>query len=147
MVGSVVAIGGPAIGIATAGVMVKLRNLVIVPLPGGSATDAIPMTNGALLAVNDCLLEILPGSAIVANTAASVRDCSIVRNGSEAVAARSDGLGAVSLAVSNSMIANNGTGFFNEVATPGTFESAGNNALRNNTTPKTGTVSVVTPLE
>jgi hypothetical protein len=45
-VGSVVAAGGVAIAIATADVHVALRNLVIVPLPGGGDTGGLSMTNG-----------------------------------------------------------------------------------------------------
>ena len=71
--GSVVAIGGPAISIATAGAKVKLRNLVIVPLPGGSGTDGISMTGGISLTVQDCLLENLPGNAISAIGAFAIR--------------------------------------------------------------------------
>ncbi len=40
VVGSVVATGGPAINISTAGVNVALRNLVITPLPGGQEPTA-----------------------------------------------------------------------------------------------------------
>jgi hypothetical protein len=72
-VGSVVAAGGPAININTAGVKVALRNLVIVPLPGASGSDGINMFNGAGLTVEQCLLANLPGSGIVVQTAAIVR--------------------------------------------------------------------------
>jgi hypothetical protein len=245
--GSVVAVGGPALSIATAGVKVKLRNLVIVPLPGAGGTDGISMTSGTSLTVQDCILENLPGSAIVVsgaavvrimdttmrdngvsglilqdgarasiarvtisgNTAASgllvlgaaagttttadisgstvdgnllgifafstnataglkvsVRDSGIYRNGSQALAARSDAGGSVSLSMSGSTVSNNGEGIrviggaskvwanantvsnngiglINELANPGVLESAGNNALRNNGTDKVGTVAVI----
>ena len=71
--GSVVATGGPAISIATAGVAVKLRNLVIVPLPGAGGTNGITMTAGAKLSVQNCLLENLSGGAISVSTPAVVR--------------------------------------------------------------------------
>jgi hypothetical protein len=57
VVGSVLANGGDAIDIATAGVNVALRNLVIVPFPGGGGTSGIVMTNGATLTVDNCLIE------------------------------------------------------------------------------------------
>ncbi len=85
--GSLVAAGGNAVNIATAGVKVALRNLVIVPLPGGGGTGGIVMTAGAALTVENCLIANLPGDAIVVNTAASVRvtNTTIRDNGSVAV--------------------------------------------------------------
>ncbi len=81
--GSVVATGGPAINIATAGVKVALRNLVIVPLPGMGATGGINMTAGTRLTVENSLIAGLPGDAINVNAAASVRvtDTTIRGNG------------------------------------------------------------------
>jgi hypothetical protein len=81
--GSVVAAGGNAIEIATAGVEVALRNLVIVPLPGGGGTGGISMTNGAALTVENCLVANLPGTGIDVVAAASVRvtDSAIRDNG------------------------------------------------------------------
>jgi len=71
-VGSVVAAGGRAINIATAGVKVALRNLVIVPLPGGGGTGGIYMTNGLGLTVENCLVANVPDTGIHVNTGASV---------------------------------------------------------------------------
>ena len=65
--GSVVAIGGNAIDIATAGVKVSLRNLVIVPFIGGGGTNGINMTAGTSLTVENCLIANLPGTGIIAN--------------------------------------------------------------------------------
>ena len=64
--GSVVAIGGNAINIATANVKVSLRNLVIVPFIGGGGTNGINMTAGASLTVENCLIANLPGAGIIA---------------------------------------------------------------------------------
>jgi len=72
-VGSVVATGGPAISIATAGVKVSLRNLVIVPLPGGGGTEGVLMTNGSSLTVEQTLLSGLTGVAILVNAPATVK--------------------------------------------------------------------------
>jgi hypothetical protein len=71
--GSVVATGGSAISIATAGVKVTLRNLVIVPLPGAGGTRGIEMTAGAALTVEGCLIASLAGEGIRVSTPASVR--------------------------------------------------------------------------
>jgi hypothetical protein len=65
--GSVVALGGNAINIATAGVKVALRNLVIVPFAGGGGTGGINMTAGASLRVETCLVANLPGVGISVN--------------------------------------------------------------------------------
>ncbi len=82
--GSVLAIGGNAINIATAGVKVGLRNLVIVPFTGGGGTDGINMTAGVSLAVQNCLIANLPGNGIsIAANGASVlvTDTTIRGNG------------------------------------------------------------------
>ena len=71
--GSVVATGGNAINIATGGVKVALRNLVIVPLPGGGGVSGVNMTAGAGLTVENCLIANLPQNGIVVYAAATVR--------------------------------------------------------------------------
>jgi parallel beta-helix repeat protein len=71
--GSVVATGGNAIHIATAGVNVVLRNLVIVPLPGGGGQHGIYLSAGDRLTVEDCLVAGLPQSGIYVEAGASVR--------------------------------------------------------------------------
>lgn len=72
-VGSVVATGGNAINIATAGVKVALRNLVIVPLPGAGGFNGISMGAGSGLTLEQCLVAGLPGSGLVVQAEASVR--------------------------------------------------------------------------
>ena len=71
--GSVVAAGGNAINIATTGVKVALRNLVIVPLLGGGGNGGIYMSAGASLTIEDCLIANMPGTGINVATSASVR--------------------------------------------------------------------------
>ena len=71
--GSVVAISGNAINIATAGVRVSLRNLVIVPFVGGGGTNGISMSAGASLTVENCLVANLPGDGIVVAGPVNVR--------------------------------------------------------------------------
>jgi hypothetical protein len=72
-VGSVLAIGGDAFVINTGGVSVTLRNLVLVPFPGGGGTNGINMTAGAALTLEGCLIASMPQSGIFVGTAASVR--------------------------------------------------------------------------
>jgi hypothetical protein len=81
-VGSVLSSGGNAIDIATAGVKVALRNLVIVPFPGAGANGVV-MTNGALLTIENCLIANMPFSGIsVLNTATlRITDSTIRDNG------------------------------------------------------------------
>ncbi len=55
-VGSVVAVGGPAISIPTASLKVVLRNLVIVPFPGGGGTGGVVMSDASALVLEDCLI-------------------------------------------------------------------------------------------
>jgi hypothetical protein len=90
VVGSVVATGGPAINIATAGVEVALRNLVIVPLPGAGGTSGVVMTLGAALTVENCLITNLSGSGISVSNPADVRvtDTTIRGNSGSAVVVR-----------------------------------------------------------
>src|SRR4051794_1600870 len=72
-VGSVVALAGDAIDVATAGVKLTLRNLVIVPFPAAGAVNGVNMASGAALTLENCLVAGLPQSGIVVNAAASVR--------------------------------------------------------------------------
>ncbi len=89
--------GGPAISIATAGVKVSLRNLMIVPGTGG--TSGIVMTSGAKLTVERCLIANLPQYGIDVNAAArvlitdtTIRDNGLdglrLRNGAKVIVAR-----------------------------------------------------------
>jgi hypothetical protein len=79
----VVATGGSAIRINTAGVKVALRNLVLVPLPGAGGVHGILMNAGAGLTVDNCLIANMPTNGIVVTTGASVRitDTTIRDNG------------------------------------------------------------------
>ncbi len=69
-VGSVVAtgIGGYAINIYNPGVEVVLRNLVIVPFPGGGGTNGVVMTAGNSLTIENCVIADMPGSGIFVGT-------------------------------------------------------------------------------
>ncbi len=81
VVGSVVATGGPALYIGASGLEVALRNLVIVPLPGGGATWGIRMAGNSSLTIENSVLANLPASA-VATSAGSLRVANSVIRGS-----------------------------------------------------------------
>ena len=107
-VGSVVATGGPAISIATAGVKVSLRNLVIVPLPGAGGTDGVVMSNGASLTVEQTLVSGITGVGIRVTTASTVKIVdTTIRGGHEGLRLQ-DGAGAT---VTRSVIGASGTGY------------------------------------
>jgi hypothetical protein len=74
-IASIVAVAGtPAINIATAGVRVALRNLVIVKNASNPGPSGIIMDNGLLLSVEDCLFANLTDNAVyVHDTTASVQ--------------------------------------------------------------------------
>jgi hypothetical protein len=72
-VGSVLAIGGPAILIATPNVSVTLRNLVITTLPGGAGTYGIHIANGTGLMVDNCQIAGLPSTGIWIDAGVQVR--------------------------------------------------------------------------
>jgi parallel beta helix pectate lyase-like protein len=109
-VGSVVATatgGGPAISIATPGVNVSLRNLVIAPLAGAGGTDGISMTNGSSLTVEKCQVANVAGSGIFVANAVSVQvtDTTIRDNGVHGLWLTNGASGIVA----RSLITGNGT--------------------------------------
>ena len=71
--GSIVASGGPALILATPGIDVTLRNLVIGPLPDSAATDGISMNAGNSLTIDRCTVANLPQRGIVVTAPVSVR--------------------------------------------------------------------------
>jgi hypothetical protein len=79
--GSVVAKGGNAIDIATPGVKVALRNLVVVPVVGGGGMNGIVMTAGAALTVEKCLIAnlLVNGIYVSANGASVLVTDSVIR--------------------------------------------------------------------
>jgi hypothetical protein len=113
-VGSVLAIGGPAIGIATASVNVALRNLRIVPLAGGGGTSGISMTNGASLTVENCVISNLPGDGVAVTGSIAVRiDGTTIRNNGGNGLTAKDGASA---AVTRSTISRHGSSSFGILA-------------------------------
>jgi hypothetical protein len=120
--GSVVAAGGNAINIATPGVKVALRNLVIVPLPAAGGTNGISLSNGLSLTVEGCLVANLPGTGILAS-AGSVRvtDSTIRDNGVHGISIRNGARATVTRAA---VSGNGDTGIHVYGGVPGTLTTA-----------------------
>jgi hypothetical protein len=95
--GSVVASGGSAISIATAGVKVALRNLVIVPVPGAGGIHGVFMSAGTSLTVENCVIANLPQVGILVDALAILRvaDTTIRDNGSYGIALLNGARGTV----------------------------------------------------
>jgi len=72
-VGSVVAIGGPAISITAASLTVALRNLVIVPLSGGGGTHGVHMTGASALTIEHSLIANVPTDGVLVQGAGTVK--------------------------------------------------------------------------
>lgn len=73
VLGSVVALGGNALVIGTAGVKVTLRNLDVRPFPGNTAMTGISMTAGSALTLEGCNVSGFSGGfAMLVSTAAQV---------------------------------------------------------------------------
>jgi hypothetical protein len=123
-VGSVVALGGPAFNIATAGVSVSLRNLMIVPFPASGGTHGIVMTDGNSLTVQETLIANLPGGGIDVNALAGTRvkimDSVIRNNGAIGVYLR----GGAIADISNSKITGNSYGVLVEGSVASTITTA-----------------------
>ncbi len=71
-VGSLVSNGAPALAISTAGLVVALRNIVIVPFPGSAPAKGITMTAASKLTIDQSLFSGL-GQFAVEATAGSVK--------------------------------------------------------------------------
>jgi hypothetical protein len=123
-VGSVVALGGAAFNIATAGVSVSLRNLVIVPFPGSGATDGIMMTNGNSLTIQETVIASLPDNGVyvsaIAGTRIKIMDSVIRNNGNFGVFLR----GGAIADISNSKITGNYSGVRVDGSVAGTITTA-----------------------
>jgi hypothetical protein len=82
-VGSVLAIGGPAISITASSLKVALRNLVIVPLAGGGGTNGVTMTGASTLFIENSLIANLPVDAVVVTGTGKLKVVNtIIRNNS-----------------------------------------------------------------
>jgi hypothetical protein len=97
-VGSVVAAGGPAISITAAGLAVALRNLAIVPLPGGGGSHGVNMTGVSALTIEHSLIANLPSNGVFVLGTGSVKiaDTIIRGNSTYAVVLQNGATGTIS---------------------------------------------------
>jgi aldose sugar dehydrogenase len=80
-VGSVAAIGGPAVSVSAANLNVALRNLAIVGLPGAAGTHGVSLTGASTVTIENSLVANLPGYGLhVAGVGAMRIVNSTVRN-------------------------------------------------------------------
>jgi len=107
-VGSVVAIGGPAISIPVNDVEVSLRNVSIGPIPGGGGTDGVVMTGASTLLIEGSVMSRLDGNAITVAGAGTVyvTECILRDNGNYAMWLQGGATGSVS----RTQILNNAAG-------------------------------------
>jgi hypothetical protein len=90
-VGSVVALGGPAVDISASGLKVSLRNLVIAPFPGTSGfPPGIRMTGASALTIENSVIANLPNNGVQVTGAGTLKitDTVIRSNGGYAVELR-----------------------------------------------------------
>jgi hypothetical protein len=97
-VGSVLAIGGPAISIATGSLKVALRNLVIVPLAGGGGTRGISMTGASKLFIENSLIanQVSDGIYVLGTGTLKITNTIMRNNGNYAVNLQDGASGEVS---------------------------------------------------
>ena len=105
-VGSILAIGGPAIDITAAGLQVGLRNLVIAPLPGGGATNGVNMTGNSKLTIEHSLIANLPFYAVNISCTCKLKIANTTLRNNTYYAVRLDG-GATAEISGTQMLANN----------------------------------------
>ncbi len=107
-VGSVLAIGGPAVDIAASGLTISLRNLVIVPLTGGGGTYGVNMTGTSTLTIENSLIANLPYSGVYATGTGKVEIANTIirNNGGYAVYLQN----GASADISGTKMLNNGNG-------------------------------------
>ena len=106
--GSVVAIGGPAISITAAGLTIALRNLVIVPLPASGATFGVYMTGASALTIEGSLIASLPNDGVhVIGTGQVEIATTIIRNNAGYAVWLRNGASAD---ISGTRVLNNGNG-------------------------------------
>jgi parallel beta-helix repeat protein len=105
-VGSVVSISGNAIYALTPGTSVALRNLLIVPFPGGGGASGIRVEGAAKLTVENSVISGHPQSGILvfSQTAVRITNCTIRDNGIHGVSLQ----GGATAEISGSRFLNNG---------------------------------------
>jgi hypothetical protein len=118
---SLVSTGGPAIQIATPGIGVVLRNLVIVPLVGGGGTSGIVITNGDDVSVEKCVVanHSANGISVASQTTLNVTD-SIIRGNADSGIALTSGARAT---IHRSVISGNENAVLVEAAASSTTQA------------------------
>ena len=123
--GSVVAAGGNAIDVDTAGIKVALRNLVIVPLLGGGGTGGISVTGAnSTVTVEHCLVANISGVGISVNAISStlrITDSTVRGATSEAVLLNG---GAKATLTRATLVDNGGRGVHVQATTAATTTTA-----------------------
>ena len=72
-VGSVLAIGGPAINITADGLRVSLRNVVIAPFPASGATIGVRLVGASAVTIENSLIANLPLHGVYVSGSGKVR--------------------------------------------------------------------------
>jgi nitrous oxidase accessory protein NosD len=140
--GSVVAVAGRALNIATPGVKVTLRNLVIVPLPGAGGTGGIYMTDGSRLVVEGCEISGMPAPHEAIHVAAAVE----VHVIDSVIRANTTGVyldnGAIATITTSRLLGNSDVGVFVNGTSGSTRLALSDSTI--SSTPSTGSVGIFT---
>jgi hypothetical protein len=108
VVGSLVALGGPAISMPGSGSTVVLRNLMIVPFPGAGVVDGVQLLSSSRLTVEHCVIANLGGNGVslTGNGKVKIVDSILRNNGGYGLKLLNGGVGEIS----TSQLLNNGNG-------------------------------------
>jgi hypothetical protein len=133
-VGSMVTISGDAIDASIAGTSVKLRNLLIVPFPGGAGGVGIRVNGAAKLTVEDSVIagHSSNGMVVFSETAVQITNCIFRDNGSNGVELQ----GGATAEISNSKFIANaqaGVGVYGTTASLTTRAAISDSVLSANT--------------
>jgi hypothetical protein len=96
-VGSLVALGGPALQINTPALNVALRNIVVVPFTGATDVNGITMTGASTLTIEESVIANIPGHGVDVTGPGKLKIANtVLRNNSVAVNLRDGADGQVS---------------------------------------------------
>jgi hypothetical protein len=119
-VGSILAIGGPAINIIADSLKVSLRNVVIAPLPSGGATVGVRMVGASALTIEDSLIANLPNHGVYVSGGGKLRiaNSTVRDNGDWGVNVQN---GAQAQIFGAQLLGNSGGGVLSYAAVDATF--------------------------
>ena len=128
-IASIFSINGPAVTIATAGVKVSLKNLVIKSLAGAGSTIGVNILNGTSVSIENCTISDMPGQGIYvnANTLVQISDTAI-RNNSRGV----DMDGGAKVSMSRLTVTGNTFGIITNASTVGVTYDVRDSVVANN---------------